>query len=79
MGSIGLLPRIRKELEISDTQKLDFGAYFNSGIPNVIFNSVENNWNGRILGLIRGNTCIINIEELHDPSYKRMQKESNLK
>lgn len=67
--------KIRKELGISEVPLFRFAAYFNSGIPNVIFNSVENNWNGRILGLVKGNKCFIYIEELYHPSYKRLQEQ----
>ena len=61
---------IQTKLGIKNIKYADYAAYYNSGL-NKIFITAENNWNGKIVAIIKNNICIIFIEELKDPQFKR--------
>jgi hypothetical protein len=49
-----------------------FSAYINSGNPNKLFYTSDNNWNGKIVFFLRADTCFVFIEELKSPNFKRI-------
>lgn len=64
---------ILKKLKIEDENcQMSYAAYFNSGLPNRIFKSYSYNWNGKIAAKIMSDTCVIFIEELKHPLFKRV-------
>jgi hypothetical protein len=62
---------IRVKIGMPLRGEAQYAAYFNSAVPNKVFQDFHNNWNGKIVAYVVNEKCVLFIDELSDPTFKR--------